>query len=511
MMTQSVMTQAAVLSRNLSSAYTSKVSYNASGFDQVMNNNLKSSDASSTGSKASGAKKSIQTKESKPDTKAADDREAMKTAWKKSNSKEDAEVKDKTDAGENKAKTVSEAVQPEDAKSKTLFNQLKEALYKAGSDDGAEEEIPADGQKKVLSKDEIMAQILNLLQNVQAKVMDMLKLSPEELNSFLDSQGLDITELTDQEVLKQLVLKSSGKSDVLDFLTDGDLAQTLKELVEQVEALKEQMGQGITTEQLKAAIQVLTGQEEITPEAAVTGGTDLDPQEKKAATDQKNLSEQTETEDSIDGKPEVEVIKFTEAGSGTGETKADDNKSQTQDKAAAKQYETFLDNLTSAVNEMKTDFMGEEARAGELKAIANQIIERIRVIIKPEQTSMELQLNPENLGKVNLTVQSKAGAMTAHFTVQDEMAKEAIEGQLQLLKDTLQAQGIKVEAIEVTVSSYTFSQDRQPDDKGQAAGQDKNRSRKLSLEDAISMNEEPEPERATDITGLSGSNIDMTA
>jgi flagellar hook-length control protein FliK len=72
-----------------------------------------------------------------------------------------------------------------------------------------------------------------------------------------------------------------------------------------------------------------------------------------------------------------------------------------------------------------------------MKEIVNQIVDKIKVVIKPEATSMEIQLNPENLGKVNLSVISKNGQLTAHFTTESQAAKEALESQMQTLKETL--------------------------------------------------------------------------
>lgn len=69
---------------------------------------------------------------------------------------------------------------------------------------------------------------------------------------------------------------------------------------------------------------------------------------------------------------------------------------------------------------------------------------------------MEMMLNPENLGKVNLNVSVKEGVVTATLTAQDELVKSAIENQLLTLKESLNNQGLKVEAVEVTVESHAF-------------------------------------------------------
>jgi flagellar hook-length control protein FliK len=124
---------------------------------------------------------------------------------------------------------------------------------------------------------------------------------------------------------------------------------------------------------------------------------------------------------------------------------------------------------------------------------------------------MELQLNPENLGKVNLSVQSKNGVMTAQFVVQNETSKEAIESQLHTLRETLNQQGIKVEAIEVTVSTYAFEQNQESSN-NQSEAPKEHSGRQISLEEAFNMSEVSEEENlAEDITGIRGSQIDYTA
>ena len=74
---------------------------------------------------------------------------------------------------------------------------------------------------------------------------------------------------------------------------------------------------------------------------------------------------------------------------------------------------------------------------------------------------MELQLNPEHLGRVHLTITEKEGMMTAQFAAETHAAKEAIESQLMQLRETLQEQGLKVESIEVTVADFSFNQNSQ--------------------------------------------------
>lgn len=69
---------------------------------------------------------------------------------------------------------------------------------------------------------------------------------------------------------------------------------------------------------------------------------------------------------------------------------------------------------------------------------------------------MEIALNPENLGKVNLLVSVREGVVTAKLVAENEQVKKALEGQLNVLKENMSNQGLKVEAVEVTVQNNAF-------------------------------------------------------
>ena len=132
-------------------------------------------------------------------------------------------------------------------------------------------------------------------------------------------------------------------------------------------------------------------------------------------------------------------------------------------------WNSFLDNLTGVVKETKVQFNGNMEELVQVREIANQIVERVKVTIKPNQTSMDLQLNPENLGKVNLSIQSTGDRMTAKFVVENELVKEAIESHIQLLKDSLSEQGIKVDSVEVAIESNNLWQRDQESEKAETA------------------------------------------
>ncbi len=120
--------------------------------------------------------------------------------------------------------------------------------------------------------------------------------------------------------------------------------------------------------------------------------------------------------------------------------------------------------------------------------VIDQIVESARVIATDQKTTMELQLNPESLGKVLLKVTQEEGALTAKITTQNAMVKEALEAQLVELKQNLEQAGVKVDAVEVTVSSHEFERNLEQNaegekQQGEQQEKGKNTHRRLNLND----------------------------
>jgi flagellar hook-length control protein FliK len=295
----------------------------------------------------------------------------------------------------------------------------------------------------------------------------------------------------------------------------------MKQLLETVNGIQTSSNLQISQEQIKA----LLAQLQLQGQEVIAEGTQevMHPEKQLSFTEelakkQEAVNTSNGSKDNSDSTPVIDnqngtevVTKLTEAQETNSGTQGDANTKENSDGKAEDQFQVFVDNLVKAAPATEIDLSGNLVRVTELREIANQIIERIKVSIQPDQTSMEIQLNPENLGKVNLSVQSKNGVMTAQFVVQNEMSKEAIESQLHTLRETLNQQGIKVEAIEVTVSTYGFDQKEESSGSQPEAKKDRS-GRPISLEAAFDMAELSEEEILNeDGTGIRGSQIDYTA
>ena len=98
--------------------------------------------------------------------------------------------------------------------------------------------------------------------------------------------------------------------------------------------------------------------------------------------------------------------------------------------------------------------------------LIQQIVEKTRVLFESDSTTIEMQLNPENLGKIYLNVSAKEGAIHAQITAQNDQVRAALEAQLVDLRENLNQAGVKVDAIEVTVSTHEFEKNLEQNAKG---------------------------------------------
>lgn len=116
---------------------------------------------------------------------------------------------------------------------------------------------------------------------------------------------------------------------------------------------------------------------------------------------------------------------------------------------------SFVDRLSESFEAVR---QGDSAAARPVTMdyIVEQVVNHVRIRVLPQTTSMELQLNPASLGRVNLNVTAQNGTATATLTVQNQVAKEALESQLTVLRENLESQGLKVDAVEVNVSEFGF-------------------------------------------------------
>lgn len=92
--------------------------------------------------------------------------------------------------------------------------------------------------------------------------------------------------------------------------------------------------------------------------------------------------------------------------------------------------------------------------------VVNQVMEQAKVILGQDKSEMVIQLKPDHLGKLELKVVTEQGIVAAKFIAESQQVKEIIETNMQLLKDSLQKQGIAIDGVSVQVGQDNRSENR---------------------------------------------------
>ncbi len=83
--------------------------------------------------------------------------------------------------------------------------------------------------------------------------------------------------------------------------------------------------------------------------------------------------------------------------------------------------------------------------------LRREIDSKAATLWRQGQDEIHLQLMPEHLGKVHVSLEMREGSVNAKIHVQSEAAKQAVDQGLQQLRDSLGQHGFKIENLSVTV------------------------------------------------------------
>ena len=363
------------------------------------------------------------------------------------------------------------------------------------------------------------------------KVAEELGVSEEEVLAAMEALGFVMADLLNADNMTELVLTIEGE-DMLALMTEEGLYNSLQNLLTMVSEAVDQIGEKVelSPEELEAILeQAKVPEMEENPETVPEDGKRPqipEGQEDYTVTVERNGetvkvsvevdgSSQTESTEVTGLKPEA-VQEETTADSGKGDGSKKEGSSQKENAQEMTHGNMLLESLLNKGGAVKSEAVFENAMAqntADTQNIMNQIMDYMRVQVKADMTQMELQLNPASLGTVNINITSKAGVITAQFLTQNETVKAAIESQIVQLKNSFEEQGLKVEAVEVTVASHSFERNLNGDRNGQQQAQDgkKKGNRKVNL-NGPAMEEEPAAEEEEPaIMGMEGSTVSFTA
>ena len=380
----------------------------------------------------------------------------------------------------------------------------------------------SDGENAVAEDDSMDMQDLEkvqevvgtIVQNLIQQITETFSVSEEELQGVMEDLGMSGTDLMDPAQLNELLMAVSGAQDSFALLTDENLYSDVKGIMD---LQKELTGQAqeelhLTPEQWQETMPQIV-QETVTEPVItveVEEKEDLTPVD--AQKDPTVPAEVTAVQET-DGQPEAPV-------QNAQEEKPGDSGDKQEHMAGGQHGNLLLQNLKedSFLTQLQQTAQTEDVRTADTQDIMRQIMDYMRVSVKADSSELEMQLHPQSLGTLHIQMASKNGVVTANFITENETVKAALESQMVQLKESFAEQGVKVEAIEVTVQTHQFEQNLEQgrghnSNPENEAGVGRRRTRRINL-NAPLAEEEPQTEEdriAADMMTANGNTVDFTA
>ena len=389
---------------------------------------------------------------------------------------------------ENKTETKTEAKTSEDVEKVEKVSEtkedssVKETTKVDKTEDGKEVTETENTEETVQNVDEEeldTEEVMEAITEIMATIQNVLGVTPEELQSALEELGLSVEDLLNTEVIPKIVVALTEGADELSVMTNAELFADIQEITAKVEGVLNELSAklDISPEDLKGMLQDMSQNME-QPEPVVE-------EEPVSVVKTDNMTEIPVTEENrVQVSVErTEISRSTEDGKQGADTNANQqmtfaqNVAEQIEQAVAAKTETTYSSYSTTQN------------------IMNQIQDVIKVIQTQDLTEMELQLHPGTLGNVRVQLAVTEGVLTATFTTENEAVRAALESQMLVLKQNFEEQGIKVEAVEVTVASHAFERNLDSSENGageEQAPEKKKSGRRISLTELMSEVEEEE-------------------
>lgn len=345
----------------------------------------------------------------------------------------------------------------QDAQKPAEKEQVQQTEDTAAEEPKQEEE---NGEPDAVLLSDVMQQILQ-------QITEQLGVSPEEVLQAMDALGISAEDLSQN--MAALLSELTG-TDQMAVLTDESLYTQVSDLANAVEQTIEELADtlGMDKEQLTTLLQdsvqnsekpvIVVEQESAAPVTDMQQESTSDQEVQTATTTDIEAEQPRETKRDEKGNMQQQMQDMQ---------KPAENLQQTQGSAIAAEQTTERFDLQRT------------------QKIIDQIADYVKIHSSEKLTSMEIALNPASLGSVNLHVSSKGGVISAQLYAQDEAVRAALESQVAALKESLEAQGMKVDAIEITEHSHQLEQnlDQNGGQQESAEAQKKSGRRLLNLDE----------------------------
>lgn len=413
---------------------------------------------------------------------------------------------------------------------------LEESYNKAKTENGYKDIVKVEGKGTRTKEGQLEEKLKELEEEVTETIAEALNVTVEDVLEAMKQLGISMEELLMGKGLASLVKQLTQATDMTALLFDGNF----QSLMQQVETMVREFAQenGLSSTEMDALLERLLDaqmvgisqeavqEEPKTEEAAVTDT----PQESEAkeVPNQEIKPEQKEPDrgqqmqspaNTLEGQEQTEASDLDwSMQKDNGQSGMNSREKNIFDKEPSQPQQMTYQTVEHTVRSVGEQIVETVERTFvDAEDIMRQVTEFTRVTVQTAQSSIEMQLNPAHLGKIYLQVASRDGVITAQLAAQNEAVKQVLESQAAILKENMSQQGLKVEAVEVTIASHEFEQNLEGEHR-QAQGdqaQDKgNKSRRFLSADQLEVMADTMTEEeslAAKIMLENGNSMDMTA
>lgn len=352
-----------------------------------------------------------------------------------------------------------------------------------------------------------------LKKDIKDVLKEELELTDEELENAMAELGLSYADLLVPQNISNLIAMVNNIEPAA-MLTDSELTAQLANILSSISELLNSFAESnqISKQDIAVAFEEFLNSTDnknsLDDVQTATIITDSETGKEIRITVENGRTEDVKTE--FTGRPENALVQETtdndvKSNAQSGDSEAESDMPQN---FAGNLIDNLVENISGAI-EAGSDF--SQIYQVNSADVINQMIESIRLNATVDTTQMEIQLTPENLGKINLTVAAKDGVITASITTANEAVKAIIESQLVQLKEAMNNQGLKVEDVEVTVANQAFDQNAE-NSGGDNGTQSRNTHRRFRSIEEISQNDtETEDSIINQMMEADGNSVNLRA
>ena len=363
--------------------------------------------------------------------------------------------------------------------------------------------------KQIDTAQETIEDDSEVLEEASEQIIDTLcekyGVDEETLKNLLEDMGLGVLDLLNPQNLVSFVVQLTGLASGEELLLD----ETFLSVMETVNHLAQEVMDELNVD--------MAGLKELITDASVEETLITDVSVEEALVTEVN----SETEEPVVEESEVnvsqEVLETTVETDALLNDSASQNSNQNFNTNEAVVQTQTLSNVSQVSDSVPTQQFSSYLSADSVQII-EQIVQQMRVTISNEVKTMEMQMNPENLGKVYVNISSEEGVVNAQFHATNEVVKEALEAQIATLRENLTQAGVKVDAIEVTIASHEFERNleenhQNPDEQMQEQEVETKKRRNLNLDslDELAGVMTEEETLVAQIMKDNGNSVDFTA